>query len=58
LFHEGTWLSGFRSSTPEYVTVNQDTYNIEGEFQSLENWYRKTVRAEFAERYGLRPDTR
>jgi len=39
---------------PRYVTVNPNTYKVTGEFDSLDHWYRNTLRKEFAERYGLR----
>lgn len=54
LFHEGTWLSAVRRISPRYLLVDRESYAATGEFESLDDWYRRTVREEFAARYGLR----
>jgi hypothetical protein len=53
VFHEGTWLSAVRRFFPHYVTVDPVTYAVTQEFESLDHWYKTTVRNEFGERYGL-----
>ncbi len=52
LFHEGSWLSAVRAAEPQYVTLAPG-YLVEETFPSLEEWYRCTLRSEFADRYGL-----
>lgn len=55
VFHEGIWVSAVRPESPRYVALEGDTYATAGEFESFDDWYRGTIRGEFAERYGLRP---
>jgi hypothetical protein len=52
VFHEGAWLSAVRAPAPRYVTLTS-RYVVEKAYPSLEEWYRLTLRAEYAERYGL-----
>lgn len=52
LFHTGTWLSAIRSGEPQYLLLNNH-YAIIGEYVNFEQWYRNSIRAEFADRYGL-----
>jgi hypothetical protein len=56
LFHAGYVLSAFRNAEPRYVTVDPSTYAVRGEFDSLDEWYRRALRAEYAARYGLGPE--
>src|SRR5262249_23782370 len=56
LFHSGLCLSAFRMRDPQYVTVDPRTYAVVGEFASLDEWYRSTLRTEYAGRYGLAPE--
>jgi hypothetical protein len=51
VFHEGSWISAVRPQFPRYVALEHSTYAIAGEFESLDDWYRGTIRKEFAERY-------
>jgi hypothetical protein len=53
VFHEGTWLSAVRGYEPCYVCLDPRTYAVIEAFSSLQEWYERTVREEFAERYGL-----
>jgi hypothetical protein len=53
VFHEGAWVSAFRGTAPRYVTLTLPSYQVDGEYASLEEWYLRTLRAEYAERYGL-----
>src|SRR5262245_17590070 len=53
VFHAGLWVSAVRAESPRYVTLEFDSYATVGEFGSLDDWYRLTIRAECAQRYGL-----
>src|SRR5262245_3334346 len=55
IFHEGAWISAVRRTSPHYVTLDPDSYVATREFDSLDDWYRNTVRDEFGARYGLKP---
>jgi hypothetical protein len=52
VFQTGSFLSVIDLQTLEYVSLSAE-YAPEARFASFEEWYAKTVRAEFAERYGL-----
>jgi hypothetical protein len=52
IFHIGSFLSAIVLENQRYVTLRND-YSIESEFVSLDDWYLRSLRAEFSERYGL-----
>ena len=54
IFQKGTFLSAIRLSDQKFVTLTKD-YAVENSFDSLDDWYVGTLRAEFGERYGLAP---
>jgi hypothetical protein len=53
VFHDGTLLSAVRALEPRYTCLARDGYLITAEYASLQEWYQRTLRAEFASRYGL-----
>jgi hypothetical protein len=53
VFHDGSWLSAVRQFDGVYVKLDRSTYVVLEEFESLKEWYLRTVRREFAARYGL-----
>src|SRR5450432_1468070 len=53
-FQEGAFLSAIRLSDQRFVTLTND-YVPSNSFDSLDDWYVHTLRAEFGERYGLLP---
>ena len=55
LFHTGTWLSAIRPGESQYLLLNKH-YAIIGEYVSFEQWYRNSIRTEFADRYGLQSE--
>ena len=54
IFQEGAFLSAIRLSDQKFVTLTKD-YTVEDSFGCLDDWYIRTLRAEFGERYGLAP---
>lgn len=46
LFQVGAFRSAVDLRTAEYVTLSE-SHSIESEFASLDDWYRRTLRAEF-----------
>ena len=57
IFHTGLCLSASsvdrRRHRNRLITVNPNTYQIEHRFDTFNEWYQKTIRSEYAERYGL-----
>lgn len=53
LFHEGAWVSGVDQRTGELIAFEPSNLSEYGRYANLDDWYRGTLRAEFAERYGL-----
>jgi len=51
-FHDGLFLSALRLSDQALVTLN-DRYEQTAEYASLDEWYLRTLRADFAYRYRL-----
>lgn len=49
----GIFLAALRLADKKWVLLDQETFQEERECGSFDDWYR-LVRAEFAERYGLR----
>jgi hypothetical protein len=56
IFHEGLWLSAIRAIAPRYVTLT-DHYSVAESYESFDDWYRYTLRDEYALRYGLSGET-
>jgi hypothetical protein len=54
IFQQGAFLSAIRLSDQTFVTLTRD-YSVDNSFGSLDDWYVRTLRAEFGERYGLAP---
>jgi hypothetical protein len=52
VFQQGAFLSAVRLADQKYVTLTTN-YAVEDAFSSLDEWYTRTLRAEFGERYGL-----
>jgi hypothetical protein len=52
IFQQGDFLSAVRLSDHKFVTLT-DGYSVTHSFDSLDEWYVRTLRAEFGERYGL-----
>jgi hypothetical protein len=57
LFHDGMVLSAVDIEDHDYVTLSSDGLLIVERFNSLDDWYTRTLRAEYAYRYGL-PEAR
>jgi hypothetical protein len=56
VFHDGLCLSAFRRMEPRYVVLDRTSWATSQAFASLNDWYRGTLRREYAQRYGLRPE--
>ncbi len=54
LFQQGAFLSAVRVSDQKYVTLTK-AYAVQDLFDSMDEWYVRTLRAEFGKRYGLVP---
>jgi len=52
LFQQGTFLSAVRLSDQKFVTLTKE-YAVQETFDSLDEWYVRTLRAEFGKKYGL-----
>ncbi|MCU1297358.1 MAG: hypothetical protein JWO91_1636 [Acidobacteriaceae bacterium] len=55
IFQQGAFLSAVSLSDQKFVTLTKG-YEVELVFDSLDEWYAKTLRIEFGPRYGLKPD--
>src|SRR5215469_17016607 len=55
VFQQGAFLSAIRLSDQRVVTLTEGGYAIKDSFASLDEWYVRTLRAEYGERYGLPP---
>ncbi len=53
VFHTGMTVSAVRLDDGRYVELDRDDFHERAEFTSLEDWYLRLIRAEYAERYGL-----
>lgn len=51
--HDGLRFSALNMVTSKYMFLDDDTYEIEEEFPSLESWYTVGIRPDFAEKYSL-----
>ena len=54
IFQHGCFLSALRLPDQKFVTLSED-YATKDSFDSLDDGYVQTIRAEFGERYGLGP---
>ena len=52
VFHTGLWISVFRESDSKLLNLNSDMRVLD-RFSNLDDWYRDTLRSEYAESYGL-----
>ena len=55
VFHRGLFPSAVRLSDQRFVTLTGDGYTVKDSFASFDEWYVRTLRAEYAESYGLPP---
>ena len=55
VFQQGVFLSAVRLSDQRFVTLTEDAYVVKDSFGSLDEWYVRTLRAEYGDRYGLPP---
>jgi hypothetical protein len=55
VFQQGAFLSAVRLSDQRFVTLTEGGHTIKDFFDSLDEWYIRTLRAEYGERYGLPP---
>ena len=55
VFHRGLFPSAVRLSDQRFVTLTQRSYTVKDSFASFDEWYVRTLRAEYGERYGLPP---
>ena len=53
IFQQGAFLSAVRLSDKRFVSVTKGGYTVEDSFASFDDWYIRTLRAEYGERYGL-----
>ena len=54
VFQIGAFLSAIDTRTMEYITLSEaDGFSITSRFSSLDDWYVRSLRAEFGSRYGL-----
>jgi hypothetical protein len=49
--HSGLWFSAVNLKTPKYVFLDDETYQVQKEFPSLEAWYVQGIRPDFASVY-------
>jgi hypothetical protein len=55
VFHTGLGTSVFRKLDGRIFYIDSEDFSRMSPFQDLDDWYRATVRADFAERYDLAP---
>jgi hypothetical protein len=55
IFSIGGSCSAIRLSDQKYVTLKNNSYTVEETFDSFDEWYIRTLRAEFSESYRLPP---
>lgn len=53
VFHEGLYVSVFRNSDKSLRSLNTRNFGQVGIFQTMDEWYLRTLRAEYGDRYGL-----
>jgi hypothetical protein len=52
IFQQGVFLSAVRLADQKFVTLTRN-YVVEDSFPSLDEWYIRTLKAEFGRRYGI-----
>jgi len=55
VFHRGLFPSAVRLSDQRFVTLTEGGRAVKDSFASFDEWYVRTLRAEYGERYGLAP---
>jgi len=55
VFQQAAFLSAIRLSDQRFVMLTTGGYVVQDFFDSMDEWYRQTLREEFGERYGLPP---
>ena len=55
VFHRGLFPSAIRLSDQRFVTLTEGGCALKDSFASFDEWYVRTLRAEYGERYGLPP---
>ena len=55
VFHRGLFLSAVRLSDQRFATLTEGGYSVKDSFASFDDWYVRTLRAEYGERYDLPP---
>jgi hypothetical protein len=53
--HDGLRFSAINLEASTYIFLDEDNYQVQEEFPSMEAWYVQGIRPDFAERYSL-PD--
>jgi hypothetical protein len=53
VYHVGLLTSAVDAASGEYVELEPDGFGVLRRFASLDEWYTATLRAEYAQRYGL-----
>jgi hypothetical protein len=53
VFHDGLLTSAVDTLAGDYVELAPEGYRVLRRFASLDDWYRSTLRHEYAQRYGL-----
>lgn len=53
VFHSGMTVSAVRLADGRYIELDVTDFHERAIFSSLEDWYLRLIRAEYAERYGL-----
>ena len=53
VFHVGLVTSAVDMPSGDYVELAPEGFRVVRRFASLDEWYRSTLRAEYAQRYGL-----
>lgn len=53
VFHTGMTVSAVRLADGCYLELDVNDFHERSEFASLDDWYRRSIRMEYAERYGL-----
>lgn len=53
VFYRGSYIGAVDLSSGDFVEMLESGFRVRRRFQSFDDWYANTVRAEFAGRYGL-----
>jgi hypothetical protein len=55
--HDGLRFSAVNLSTHKYMFLDEDSYQVQEQFPSLEAWYVEGIRPDFVDAYALVTDT-